>query len=206
MMNRNEPNFNIYERERIILQCIQNNPKSHHNALLKIIVPEFMAKTTFEKSKNSLLNKGIIVAEIKGNMKFYASNPNYEEQSQQHLEQNTNKTFHDLKLKISKMDTDYPRKDIDEKILIATTLFKSLLETDNGLTILDSIKNPKKTLYRDEHLMIQQLLSRVFKIIKNDVDYGLIFPTIVSSARHIFQNILLITKIPSSYLFGVILW
>ena len=64
--------------------------------------------------------------------------------------------------------------------MIATTLFKSLLETDNGFTILDSIKNPKKTLYRDEHLMIQQLLSRVFKIIKNDVDYGLIFPTIVS--------------------------
>ena len=180
MMNRNEPNFNIYERERIILQCIQNNPKSHHNALVKIIVPEFMAKTTFEKSKNSLLNKGIIVVESKGNMKFYASNPNYEEQSQQHLEQNTNKTFHDLKLKISKLDTDYPRKDIDEKILIATTLFKSLLETDNGFTILDSIKNPKKTLYRDEHLMIQQLLSRVFKIIINDVDYGLIFPTIVS--------------------------
>ena len=180
MMNRNEPNFNIYERERIILQCIQNNPKSHHNALVKIIVPEFMAKTTFEKSKNSLLNKGIIVAESKGNMKFYASNPNYEEQSQQHLEQNTNKTFHDLKLKISKLDTDYPRKDIDEKILIATTLFKSLLETDNGFTILDSIKNPKKTLYRDDHLMIQQLLSHVFKIIKNDVDYELIFPTIVS--------------------------
>ena len=180
MMNRNEPNFNIYERERIILQCIQNNPKSHHNALVKIIVPEFMAKTTFEKSKNSLLNKGIIVAKSKGNMKFYTSNRNYEEQSQQHLEQNTNKTFHDLKLKISKLDTDYPRKDIDEKILIATTLFKSLLETDNGFTILDSIKNPKKTLYRDEHLMIQQLLSRVFKIIKNDVDYGLIFPTIVS--------------------------
>lgn len=180
MINRSEPNFNIYERERIVLQCIQNNPESHHNALVKIIVPKFMAKTTFEKSKNSLLNKGIIVAESKGNMKFYASNPNYEEQSQQHLEQNTNKTFHDLKLKISKLDTDYPRKDIDEKILIATTLFKSLLETDNGFTILDSIKNPKKTLYRDEHLMIQQLLSRVFKIIKNDVDYGLIFPTIVS--------------------------
>ncbi len=180
MMNRNEPNFNIYERERIILQCIQNNPKSHHNALVKIIVPEFMAKTTFEKSKNSLLNKGIIIVESKGNMKFYTSNPNYEEQSQQHLEQNTNKTFHDLKLKISKLDTNYPRKDIDEKILIATTLFKSLLDTDNGFTILDSIKNPKKTLYRDEHLMIQQLLSRVFKIIKNDDNSELIFPTIVS--------------------------
>ena len=183
MMNRNEPNFNTYERERIIFQCIRNNPESHHNALVKIIVPKFMAKTTFEKSKNSLLIKGIIFVETKGNMKFYVPTPNYEEQSQQHLELNTNKTFHDLKLKISRLDTDYPHKDIDEKILIATTVFKSLLETDNGFTILDSIKNPKKTLYRDEHLMIQQLISRIFKIIKNDVDCGLIFPTIVSYTR-----------------------
>jgi len=180
MISRYEHNFNIYERERIVLQCIQNNPKSHHNALVKIIVPEFMAKTTFEKSRDSLLYKGIIFVENKGNMKFYIPTPNYREKSQQRLEQNTNKTFHDLKLKINRLDADYPHKDIDEKILIATILFKSLLETDNGFTILDSIKNPKKTLYRDEHLMIQQLISHVFKIIKNDVDYELIFPTIVS--------------------------
>ena len=57
---------------------------------------------------------------------------------------------------------------------------KSLLQTDTGFTILDSIKNPKKTLYRDEHLMIQHLISQLFKIIKTDVDYELIFPTIVS--------------------------
>ena len=180
MMNRNEPNFNMYERERIILQCIQNNPTSHHNALVKIIVPEFMAKTTFEKSKNSLLNKGIIFVESKGNMKFYVPTPNYAEKSQQRLEQNTNKTFHDLKLKINRLDSDYPHKDVDEKISIATALFKSLLETDSGFTILDSIKNPKKTLYQDEHLTIQQLIFQLFKIIKTDVDYELLFPTIVS--------------------------
>ena len=78
------------------------------------------------------------------------------------------------------MNVDFPHKDIDEKILVGTTILKSLLLTDNGFTILDSIKNPKKTLYRDEHLTIQQLISQLFKIIKNDVDYELIFPTIVS--------------------------
>ena len=95
-MSQIEPNFNIYERERIVLQCIQNNPKSHHNALVKIIVPKFMAKTTFEKSRDSLLNKGIIFVENKGNMKFYVPTPNYAEKSQQRLEQNTNKTFHKI--------------------------------------------------------------------------------------------------------------
>ena len=180
MISHYEPNINLYERERIVLQCIRDNPHLHHNGLLKILVPEFMAKTTFEKVRDSLLEKEIMFVEKKGNMKFYIQSPNYKEKSQQRLEQNTNKTYHDLKLKINRLDSDYPHKDVDEKISIATALFKSLLETDSGFTILDSIKNPKKTLYQDEHLMIQQLIFQLFKIIKTDADYELLFPTIVS--------------------------
>jgi hypothetical protein len=180
MMSRFEPNKNQYERERLILESIRDNPHLHHNALLKIIVPEYMAKTTFEKVRDSLIKKEIIFVEKKRNMKFYVSTPNYKEKSQQHLEQNTNKTYHDLKLKIKGLNLDYSHKDIDQKISIGTFLLKSLLQTDNGFTILDSIKNPKKTLYREEHLTIQQLIFQLFKIIKNDVDYEIIFPTIVS--------------------------
>jgi len=180
MMSYSEPTINNYERERIILQCIRDNPHLHHNGLLKIIVPEHMAKTTFEKTRNSLLEKEIIFVEKKKNMKFYVLTPNYKEKSQQRLEQNTNKTYHDLKLKIKRLDVDYPHKDIDDKILTTNMLLTSLLQTDNGFTILDSIKNPKKILYRDEHLMIQQLIFQLFKIIKTDVDYELLFPTIVS--------------------------
>ena len=193
MMSRYEPNIDLYERERIVLQCIRDNAHLHHNGLLKILVPEFMAKTTFEKIRNSLLEKEIIFVEKKGNMKFYIQSPNYKEKSQQRLEQNTNKTYHDLKLKIKRLNTDYLHKDIDEKILIATLLLENLLQTDNGFTVLDSIKNPKKTLYKDEHLTIQQLISDIFKIIKNDVDYEIIFPTIVSYLqknlpKHVHDN------------------
>ena len=180
MMSRFEPKKNNYERERIILESIRDNSNLHHNALVKIIVPEYMAKTTFEKVRNSLIEKEIIFVEKKRNMKFYVLTPNYREKSQQRLEQNTNKTYHDLKLKIKRLDVDYPHKDIDDKILITNMLLTSLLQTDNGFTILDSIKNPKKTLYQDEHLTIQQLIFQLFKIIKTDVDYELLFPTIVS--------------------------
>ena len=188
MISHYEPNLDLYERERIVLQCIRDNPHLHHNGLLKILVPEFMAKTTFEKVRDSLLEKEIMFVEKKGNMKFYIQSPNYKEKSQQRLEQNTNKTYHDLKLKIKRLDVDYPHKDIDEKILIATLLLENLLQTDNGFTILDSIKNPKKTLYKDEHLTIQQLISDIFKIIKNDVDYEIIFPTIVSYLQKNFPK------------------
>ena len=179
-MSRFEPTAKNYERERIILETIKDNPHLHHNGLISLLVPKYMAKTTIEKSKNSLIEKEILFVKKKGNMKFYISTPNYKEKSQQRLEQSTNKAFHDIKLKIKNLDVSFPHKDVDEKILIGTMFLKSLLQTDTGFTILDSIKNPKKTLYRDEHLMIQQLISQLFKIIKKDADYELIFPTIVS--------------------------
>ncbi len=179
-MSQYKPNLETYERERVVLESIKTNPNLHHNALLKLIVPEFMAKTTFEKTRDSLLEKEIIVVQTKGNMKFYHPAENYEQKSQQHIERNTNNSFHDLKLQIKKLDADYRHKDVDEKIIIANSLLINLLETDNGFTILDSTKNPKKTLYRDEHLTIQQLIHQIFEMIRHDRDFEIIFPTIVS--------------------------
>ena len=180
MMSQFEPNVKSNERERIIFETIKDNPDLHHNRLIGLLVPKYMAKTTFEKARDSLIEKEILFVKKKGNMKFYLPTPNYKEKSQQRLEQNTNKAFHDIKLKIKNLNVSFPHKDVDEKILIGTMFLKSLLQTDTGFTILDSIKNPNKTLYRDEHLMIQQMISQLFKIIKNDDDYELIFPTIVS--------------------------
>lgn len=180
MISRYEPNLETYERERIVLENIKNNADLHHNALLKIIVPKFMAKTTFEKTRDSLLEKEIITVQRKGNMKFYFLTENYEQKSQRHIERSTTNSFHDLKLKIKKLDVDYPHKDVDQKIIIANSLLRNLLNADNGFTILDSAKNPKKTLYRDEHLTIQQLIHHVFDVIKHDKDFEIIFPTILS--------------------------
>jgi len=179
-MSQYEPNPEMYERERIVLESIKTNPNLHHNALLKLIVPEFMAKTTFEKTRDSLLEKEIISVQIKGNMKFYYPTENYEQKSQQHIERSTTNSFHDLKLQIRKLDTDYRHKDVDEKIIIANSLLRNLLQTDNGFTILDSAKNPNKTLYREEHLTIQQLIHQIFEMIRHDKDFEIIFPTIVS--------------------------
>ena len=179
-MSHNEPNLEMYERERIVLESIKNNPDLHHNALLKLIVPEFMAKTTFEKTRDSLLEKEIIFVQTKANMKLYRLTENYEQKSQQHIERNTNTSFHDLKSQIKRLETDYPHKDVDEKIMIANSLLRNLLQTDNGFTVLDSSKDPKKTLYRDEHLTIQQLIHQVFETIRHDKNFEIILPAILS--------------------------
>jgi hypothetical protein len=181
VVSHNEPNLEVYERERVVFQSIKDNPELHHNALIKQIVPKFMAKTTFEKTRDSLLEKEIIFVTTRGNMKFYLPTENYEEKLHHRIERNTNTIFHDLKLIIKKLDTDYSHKDADEKISLANTLLRNLIQVDNGFTILDSAKNPKKTLYRDEHLTIQQLINHVFEVIRKDKDFQIIFPSIVSN-------------------------
>ena len=181
MISHNTPYSKMYERERVVFETIKNNLNLHHNALLKLIVPEFMAKTTFEKTRDSLLEKEIISVKHKGNMKFYTPTENYEEKIQHRIERNTNNSYHDLKLKIKKLDTDYSHKDVDEKITLANSLLRNLILSDNGFTLLDSAKNPKKTLYHDEHLTIQQLINHIFNIIRKDKDFEIIFPTIVSN-------------------------
>ena len=174
MMSYSEPDLQAYGRERIVLQIIKDHPKLHHNALLKIIVPKYMAKTTFEKTRDSLLDKQIIHVKNQSNMKFYTITSDYENQLQQRIEKNTNNSFHDLKLHLKKLDPDFLHKDIDEKINLARFLLVNLIRTDNGFTFLDSTKNPKKTLYHDEHLEIQQLLCHLLKIIKKDKDSEII--------------------------------
>jgi len=181
MISRIEHNFDISERERVVLERIKNNPDLHHNALLKQIVPEFMAKTTFEKTRDSLLEKEIIFVKTSGNMKFYAFTENYEEKIRYHIEHNTNNSYHDLKLKIKKLNSNYAHNEIDGKMMLANSLLVNLIRVDSGFTILDSVKNPKKTLYRDEHLTIQQLIHQVFTIIRNDKDFGIVFPIVVSN-------------------------
>lgn len=179
-MTHLKPDSELYERERIVLEHIKNNSNIHHNALIKKIVPEFMAKTTFEKTRDSLIEKEIISVEKRGNMKFYTPTTNYAARFQQHIERVTNTSFHNIKNYIKKFETDYQHKGVDEKIFIANSLLKNLLQIDNGFTLLDSNKNPKKTLYHDEHLEIQKLIHSVFAIIHNDKDYDTIHPTVLS--------------------------
>ena len=181
MISQIEHNFKISDRERVVLEKIKNNPDLHHNALLKQIVPEFMAKTTFEKTRDSLLEREIIFVKTSGNMKFYVSTENYEEKLQYRIEHYTNNSYHDLKLKIKKLNANYTHNDIDGKIILANFLLVNLIRVDNGFTLLDSVKNPKKTLYRDEYLTIQQLIHQVFTIIRDDKDFGIVFSIIVSN-------------------------
>ncbi|HSB84469.1 MAG TPA: hypothetical protein VLD64_08295 [Nitrosarchaeum sp.] len=175
-----KPDSELYERERTVLEYIKKYPNKHHNALIKMIVPEFMAKTTFEKTRDSLLEKEIISVQKKGNMKFYTSTLNYPAKFQQHVERITNVSFHNIKTQIKKIESSYQHKDVGEKIVLANLLLKNLMQIDNGFTFLDSIKNPKKTLYRDEHLEIQEQIHLLFNMINNDKDFDTIYPTIMS--------------------------
>jgi len=187
-MSQYEPNSESIKRERTVLECIRKNPELHHNALLKLIVPEFMAKTTFEKTRDSLLGKNLISVKTKGNMKFYVPAQDYEAKLLQHFEKITNLSFHNLKNSLRRFNDDYHHKDMSEKIHLTNLLLRNLLQTDVGFTILDSTKNPKKTLYKDEHLEIQQLIFDIFKVIHDDKDHPNVYPALFSHLENLLPQ------------------
>ena len=78
MMSQFEREERVFGREKAILEEVQKNPNLHHNALLKLIVPKHMAKTTFERTKNRLIEKNILSASQIGNKKFYSISGNYQ--------------------------------------------------------------------------------------------------------------------------------
>jgi hypothetical protein len=169
------------ERERVIIEHIKIEGSIHHNALIRKIVPVYMAKSTFEKVRDDLVEKQIISMKMSKNRKIYSINENVEGKSFQKIEQRTNQLFHDIKMRIRKIETDYIHKDNSEKINIAYRVIDELLRIDNGFTILDSIKNPKKTLYKDEHMDIQELINQVLEIVKKDKSSQMNIAAVISS-------------------------
>ena len=100
----------------------------------------------------------------------------------------THLNFQHLQHETKRLKDDYRHKDVNEKISKSIQLLRELLQTDNGFTILDSIKNSKKTLYKDEHLEIQEMISVIFDAITNDKDSEIIFPSIMSSVGFDFTK------------------
>jgi len=187
MMSQIEPKETSFGRERAILEEVQNNPNLHHNALIKLIVPKYMAKSTFERTKNRLIEKNILsVSQIK-NKKIYHLTKNYQKSSLQLIERMAHENYQALQHEIKRAKENFHHKDVTEKICLSVHLLRRLLQTDNGFTVLDATKNPKKTLYKDEHLEIQEMIFGIFKVITNDKDFELVYPTVMSYLENNFQ-------------------
>ena len=178
-----------FERERAVLEAIRKNPNLHHNGLIKLIVPKYMAKTTFEKTKNRLLEKNVLEVIQKGNRKFYGITENYQKKSQQLIERISHENYQYLQHEVRREKENYHHKDVNEKISKSVHLLRGLLQTDNEFTLLDSVKNSKKTLYKDEHQIIQEMISKVFEMIKGDKDFEIIYPAVMSYIENTVSKI-----------------
>ena len=179
-MSRFEADNISFERERAVLDAIRKNPDLHHNGLIKLIVPKYMAKTTFEKTKNHLLEKNVLEVIQKGNRNCYCITENYQKKSLQLTERISHENYQYLQHEVRREKENYHHKDVNEKISKSVQLLRGLLQTDNEFTLLDSVKNSKKTLYKDEHQIIQEMISKVFEMIKDDKDFEIIYPAVMS--------------------------
>ncbi len=188
-MSRFEANNISFERERAVLAAIRKNPDLAHNGLIKLIVPKYMAKTTFEKTKNRLLEKNVLAVIQKGNRKFYCITENYQKKSLQLIERISHENYQYLQHEARREKENYHHKDVNEKISKSVQLLRGLLQTDNEFTLLDSVKNAKKTLYKDEHQIIQEMISKVFEMIKDDKDFEIIYPAVMSYIEFNFSKL-----------------
>jgi len=193
-MSRFEANNISFERERAVLDAIRKNPDLHHNGLIQLIVPKYMAKTTFEKTKNHLLEKNVLEVFQKGNRKFYCITDNYQKKSQQLIEGISHENYQYLQHEVRREKENYHHKDVNEKISKSVQLLRGLLQTDNEFTLLDSVKNAKRTLYKDEHQIIQEMISKVFEMIKADKDFEIIYPAVMSYIENTVSKIYQETK------------
>ena len=184
------PEKTSFLRERIVLETISDNPDLHHNALIKLIVPEHMAKTTFEKTRDGLVDNNILIISNEGNKKIYKIPDDYSKKSLQLIERVTIEKLHGIIHQTKNFEDNFSHKDVSEKISSSIQLLSNLLQTDNGFTILDSVKNPKKTLYKDEHLLIQEMISKIIKLILNDQDSKIIFSVVMTGISGNFSNTL----------------
>jgi len=46
----------------------------------------------------------------------------------------------------------------------------------------------KKTLYKDEHQIIQEMISKIFEMIKDDKDFEIIYPAVLSYIENTFSK------------------
>ena len=104
------------------------------------------------------------------------------------MERISHENYQTLQHEIKRAYDDFHHKDVTEKISMSVRLLRGLLQTDNSFTILDSTKNPKKTLYKDEHQTIQEMISKIFKVITNDKDFELVYPTVMSYLENNFSK------------------
>jgi len=188
-MSHFEPDVISFERERAVLEAIRKNPDLHHNGLLKLIVPKYMAKTTFENTKNHLLEKNVLSVIKKGNKNFYRITDNFQKKSQQLIERISHENYQYLQHEVRREKENYHHKDVNEKISKSVQLLRGLLQTNNEFTLLDSVKNAKKTLYKDEHQIIQEMISKVFEMINDDKDFEIIYPAVMSYIENTVSKI-----------------
>lgn len=169
-----------FEREKVILEAIKNNPNLHHNEIIKLVVPAHMAKTTFEKIRDELIEKNVLAFSMKGNKKFYHIMENYQTKTLHLIERITHLNFQNVQHEVKHWNESYYHKDVNEKILYSKQILKKLFQINNEFTFLDAIKNSKKTLYKDEHQKIQEMISNIFSNITNEKNSEIIFQSMIN--------------------------
>lgn len=194
-MTHYEPKSESIKREIQVLKIIEDNPNLNHNSVMDIAVnrQKIMAKATFEKCIKSLIEKNVLIVKQEANKKHYFLKENFEHVHQVRMERGVEILFHSVKKAIPHLKERYPHLSIDEKSQKVFEIISDCLTISEGFIVIGSIKNPKKIIYKDEQIDLQNMINEVFQMIKSDKDFNHVYKVVASyllpSLSEDYQNL-----------------
>ena len=174
------PNFvemTHYEFE--VLETIQKNPDIHHNALLRLVVPKFMAKKTAEKSIKSLSQRGMIYIHKVGRQTQYAFNEGKDQINPEDLKKSALiwRMFDELDVK--QLKQRYHELPTMQKTSESLFQIQRALHNISKLSFLEALENPNEESLKKEKLKLKKMIRTIIDIVRKDKDYKIVYPVIM---------------------------
>ncbi|MCV0372456.1 MAG: hypothetical protein K5793_02765 [Nitrosarchaeum sp.] len=187
-LHPNSKDMTSYEFD--ILDIIQKNPDIHHNALLKIAVPKYMAKKTAEKAVKTLHGRGLIYINKVGRHTQYSFNQGKEQINLDDLKKSVLIWSAFDELDVKNLKQHFSKISSIQKTSEALFQIQNALQNISHLSLIEALENPNDEIFRKEKLKFKKRIREIINIVRKDKDYKTVYPIllqILSSRRHEFR-------------------
>jgi len=176
-LHPNSNEMTHYEFE--ILETIQKNPDIHHNALLKLVVPKFMAKKTAEKAIKSLSERGMIYIHKVGRQTQYSFNEGKDQINPEDLKKSILIWSLVDASEVKQLKQRYSELSTMQKTAESLFQIQLALQNISKLTFLEALENPNEEPLKNEKLKLKKIIRNIIDMVRKDKDYKIVYPVII---------------------------
>ncbi|AFS80669.1 hypothetical protein NKOR_03895 [Candidatus Nitrosopumilus koreensis AR1] len=162
-----------------ILEIIQKNPDIHHNGILDLSVPKYMAKKTAQRAIQSLISRGLIFVNKVGRQTQYSFNEGKEQINPDDLRKSvlvwSMFDEHDTKM----LEKRYSELSTMQKTGEALFQIQLALQNISQLSLLESLENPSEESLKKERIKLKKRIRKIINLVRKDKDYKIVYPVMM---------------------------